>query len=121
MNEGKRSKLRRLLLHGEPETKKPEAYKPKTEFLKQKMAEARLGKKTRGYIDALCEIEAKVYKEEVLHQGPGFYGSYEFLHPERYGAYKTEYFAMLKELRDSPHSAKRSQKITGSCGSCEKP
>ena len=67
--------------------------------MKEKIAEAHFSdKKERKYIDALCELEDTAYRRQVLHEGPGFYGPYSFLHPEQFGPYRDEYFAMLKEL-----------------------
>jgi hypothetical protein len=99
MSERKRSKLRRLLLQKEPETKMQQAYKPRTEFLKRKLAEAHFdNRKERAYIEELCRIEDSAYRRQVLRIGPGFAGSYSFIHPEQFGPCRNEYFAMLKEL-----------------------
>lgn len=74
-------------------------YKPRTEFLKHKMAEARSGNRRRTeYIIVLCEIEDEAYRKQVKHEPVEGYGSYSHLHPEQFGAYRNEYFAMLKEL-----------------------
>ena len=74
-------------------------YKPMTEFLKKKIANANFKKKSdREYILGLCKVENAAYKYQVKGESTGFYGSYVFLHPEEYGPYRKEFFGILKEL-----------------------
>ena len=94
-----RKKMRDYIRNGPADRQIRKPYKPKTEFLKQRIAKAHFGSvRDRRYIEELCEIEDTTYRRQVLHEGPGFYGSYSFLHPEQFGPHRDEYFAMLKEM-----------------------
>lgn len=74
-------------------------YKPRTSFLRQKIAKADLeNRKDREYIADLCRIEDAAYRQQVLQESPHFYGPYSFLYGEEFGKYRGEYFAMLKEM-----------------------
>lgn len=74
-------------------------YKPRTRFLKNRLADADFRKKSdREYMVELCKVENSAYIYQVRGEPENFYGSYVFLHPEEYGPYRKEFFKMLKEL-----------------------
>ncbi|MGC9011316.1 MAG: hypothetical protein ACP5JN_04240 [Candidatus Micrarchaeia archaeon] len=74
-------------------------YKPKTKFLKEKIAKAHFSnKKERKYIDILCSREEFAYKYEVKGESFPMYGSKKFLCYPEYDEYREEYLRMLDEL-----------------------
>ena len=85
-------------------------YYPLTEFLRQKIAEADLiDPDQRTYIDILYNMEFKLCELHVLFKSKEHYGGIllgissptcEF---EEFERYRTEYFAMLKELNYSEY------------------
>jgi hypothetical protein len=94
-----RKKIMDRIEHGSTVPQSRELYAPRTAFLKGRIAKSHFSNKNeRKYIEALCKIEDKAYRRQVLHESPGFYGPYSLLYGEQFGAYREEYFAMLKEL-----------------------
>lgn len=88
-------------------------YKPRTNFLKDKIAKANLrNEKQRNNIATLCKIEDLAYRHQVKHERKRWYGSYQQLYGEQFSVYRQEYFEILKELSHKDYIRVLANEIT---------